>query len=284
MLSFPLFLCLLVPLASTSYFHYHPTPSSTDDTIAYAVDYQETGVSPAHVRCLRASTYGMLLVGAFLPHDDGILDSHVIDTIKTAHAGGMRVEVHMHVKFDSKLSGAEQLDIVVNALEDSGIRMRSIWILVCFTSMPFLEKVVNFQATTLTMNESEWPMFNQTASFLFLKNIVDRAKKHGLSVGIYTSSYDWDRIVGKRSFGSDVILWYHNVRRPGLNGETKHNFEDFQPFGPFKKPTIKQFAHAELLCQLKVSRNIYEVSSLVPFNSVSSPPNGFIYVGGNFKT
>eukprot|EP00829_Urostomides_striatus_P002622 TRINITY_DN1286_c0_g1_i1.p1 TRINITY_DN1286_c0_g1~~TRINITY_DN1286_c0_g1_i1.p1 ORF type:complete len:228 (+),score=56.43 TRINITY_DN1286_c0_g1_i1:64-747(+) len=84
----------------------------------------------------------------------------------------------------------------------------------------------------------------------FIEEMVNALKEHGKKVGIYSSYYMWQDIVGLDYSGmSSYPLWYsHYDKKPSCS--------DFKPFGGWKKPHIKQFEGTTNLCQGGVDLNV----------------------------
>lgn len=152
---------------------------------------------------------------------------------------------------ESSRSGPDQVSLVYFNLHSNGVNVRSIWIQVTSPN--------NWKGT---MNER----------IQFIQDMVQRGKVRnisfdslkqsiqdlGLTVGIYTSFYDWLEITGGwNALPSDVLLWYWHVLGTGPTGESATTLEDFRPFGPFRHAVVKQFGQVEKLCGMIVNRNVY---------------------------
>jgi hypothetical protein len=91
---------------------------------------------------------------------------------------------------------------------------------------------------------------NQANNANFLQDMITEARSLGQTIGIYTSSSQWIPIMGSWTGGSSYPLWYAHY-----NGQD--NFNDFQPFGGWSRPNIKQFAGNVNVCGANVDRNFY---------------------------
>ena len=70
----------------------------------------------------------------------------------------------------------------------------------------------------------------------YLTEAVQAAVAEGVSVGIYSSNYEWCQTVGCDATGlQQYPLWY-------ANWDGAKSFSDFEPFGGWEKPAIKQYA------------------------------------------
>ncbi|KAF1751006.1 hypothetical protein GCK72_017558 [Caenorhabditis remanei] len=228
-----------------------PFEERDSPTHAYSVDiaYHTT---MSDMECLRAKGYRSVFVRALNPIGNTYFDIEVLNTINNAYNAGLGSEVYITPNINSSRSGAEQINIVYQNLRDNGINVRSIWIQVSSPS--------NWNAPI-------------SQRIQFIQDMIGQAKNLGLSVGIYTSFYDWLEITGGwNTFSSDVFLWYWHVLGVGADGETIPTLEDFRPFGPWKQATVKQFAQVEKVCGMIVNRNVYatrnqEVSQVVHYSA-----------------
>jgi len=83
---------------------------------------------------------------------------------------------------------------------------------------------------------------------LFMQNLIDEGTSQGLFLGIYTSVDAWSAIMGDYDGGAPYPLWY-----PGYDNTT--SFSDFQPFGGWKVPTMKQYTPNASVCGTSVDMN-----------------------------
>ncbi|KHJ84673.1 hypothetical protein OESDEN_15609, partial [Oesophagostomum dentatum] len=101
---------------------------------------------------------------------------------------------------------------------------------------------------------------NSTANINFLNSVLSRASQYGLSIGIYTSNYDWYHITGEATI-TNAVLWYWFVYGDGTRNESPANYGDFQAFGGWTTPTVKQFGQDEIVCGVTVNRDVYTLSA-----------------------
>uniref|UniRef100_A0A1I7T5V4 Glycoside hydrolase n=2 Tax=Caenorhabditis tropicalis TaxID=1561998 RepID=A0A1I7T5V4_9PELO len=239
-----------------------PAPEIVNNDASYgnAVDFS-VPTSPAIMTCLKKAKYQTVFIRGFAPAGSGSFDMNCVGSIRNAYSAGLGIEVYMTPQPSSSYQGYQQLDILYNGLTNNGITVRSVWI----------------QVTS----PSNWPN-NPTANVNFINSIVSRAKQYGLTVGIYTSQYDWSQITAQwNTLSSDVLLWYWNVLGSGSSGETKATFDDFRAFGSFKKASAKQYAQVETVCQMVVNRDVYAVGiPAAAAEKTSKTENGKIVVGG----
>ncbi|KAF1766116.1 hypothetical protein GCK72_006072 [Caenorhabditis remanei] len=239
-----------------------PRVPSNLASYAFGVDLS-VPASLAQLQCIRQSGYAAVFVRAYNPAGQGSFDSNSCNTIQQAYTAGLGTEIYMTPQPSSGKQGYQQLDEVYQGLNLAGITIRSIWI----------------QVTSPT----NWPS-NPTTNVNFINSIVSRARQYGMTVGIYTSYYDWNQITnGWSSIGNDVLLWYWNVLGGGVNGETPANFADFRAFGCWTTPSVKQFAQVEQVCQLTVNRDVYAAGTMLKAAD-NVVEDGKIYAGGFIQT
>jgi GH25 family lysozyme M1 (1,4-beta-N-acetylmuramidase) len=84
-----------------------------------------------------------------------------------------------------------------------------------------------------------------------LKQTVAAVKAAGKEVGIYASHYMWTGIFGgvdNCAAFTGVPLWYPHY-------DHSQSFADFQAFGSWKAPTVKQYAGTTNMCGGSVDLN-----------------------------
>ncbi|CAD6192056.1 unnamed protein product [Caenorhabditis auriculariae] len=220
-----------------------PAPSSPSELLyfAYAVDIF-IPASVSQLTCLKKSQYSALFVRAYRPEGQGFFDPNCVTTIQNAVQVGINVEIYMTPQAVSNKSGSQQLEEVYYELQAQGITVRSIWIQV--------------------VSPEYWSK-DHYKNTDFINSIITRATQFGLVVGIYTSHYDWYHITNSYSqFNVDINLWYYHVFSDGPRGETKGDFSDFLPFGPWITPFAKQFGQMETICALNpTNRDAYALAN-----------------------
>ena len=139
------------------------------------------------------------------------------------------------------------VNTLVNFLEDNRVKYGMLWyeLLLChqqaLTSHRFdVEQCTNCWSTNLASNMD------------YLNELVSAAVARKVSVGIYSSSYEWGITVGSTSTGLQKYpLWYAHY-------DGKETFSDFVPFGGWTKPAIKQYNdHGDSSCNIDVDVNWY---------------------------
>uniref|UniRef100_A0A1I7T5V5 Lysozyme n=1 Tax=Caenorhabditis tropicalis TaxID=1561998 RepID=A0A1I7T5V5_9PELO len=240
-----------------------PLDERDSPTHAYSVEIA-FHTTQSDMDCIRDQGYKSVFVRALNPIGNTYFDVEVLNTINNAYQAGLGSEIYITPSINSTRSGGEQISLVYQNLHENEINVRSIWIQVTSPS--------NWEA----------PM---AARIQFIQDMIQRSKDLGLSVGIYTSFYDWLEITGGwNTFSSEVFLWYWHVLGVGPDGETIPTLEDFRPFGPWRQATVKQFGQVEKVCGMIVNRNVYatknEKQSQIAHFSTGTKQEQKIRVGG----
>ena len=85
------------------------------------------------------------------------------------------------------------------------------------------------------------------------KAMVEEGKRLGVSAGIYANWNSWSEIVGRDwSYPSSqgLPVWYPHY-------DDSASFSDFQAFGGWSKPNIKQYLGDKTSCSAGVDYNYY---------------------------
>lgn len=109
----------------------------------------------------------------------------------------------------------------------------------------------NFQGTVwLDIETGTWGS-DLAANQQFILSLANTLQSSGANVGIYTSYYNWEAIVGLDWTGvSQFPLWYaHYDNNPA--------FSDFTPFGGWSSPTMKQYNGGATVCGAWVDSDFY---------------------------
>uniref|UniRef100_A0A183FYR3 Glycoside hydrolase n=1 Tax=Heligmosomoides polygyrus TaxID=6339 RepID=A0A183FYR3_HELPZ len=173
---------------------------------------------------------------AYTPAGQGQTDPYACANSKNADAAGLLSEVYMTPQPISTKTGAQQLDEILTMFSNCGVTVVSLWIQVTSPD--------NWSRTLST-------------NLNFLNSIFSRAGQYGVSIGIYTSSSEWNSITDYKKRGNYCRYW--NVHGGGVPNETPANFNDFRSFGGWTSPSVKQFAQTEGFCGITANR--YERSS-----------------------
>ncbi|KHJ80973.1 hypothetical protein OESDEN_19346 [Oesophagostomum dentatum] len=160
----------------------------------------------------------------------------------------------------STKTGAQQFDEMYGGLKNANINVRSVWIQVT--------SPINWYTSS-------------TTNINFLNSILSRASQYGLSIGIYTSVYDWNQITGGATI-NNAMLWYWNVYGSGTANESPATYDDFRAFGGWTTPMVKQFAQVETVCGVTVNRDVYTMSAASKAAGMAKYENSEQVVVGSF--
>jgi GH25 family lysozyme M1 (1,4-beta-N-acetylmuramidase) len=184
-----------------------------------------TLVSVSGYSCLKSSGYTFAIPRGY--QSSGNVDPNVVSNIKNARSGGMvNVDVYL---FPCVPCGnpAGQATALVNAIKGQNYGM--VWI---------------------DIETYAWSS-NQAANQNFITAMVNQLKSLGQTVGIYSSYYNWQSIVGLGWTGcSSHPLWYAHY-------DNNPSFSDFTAFGGWKTPAIKQYAGDATVCSVGIDKNFY---------------------------
>ncbi|VDO81398.1 unnamed protein product [Heligmosomoides polygyrus] len=245
--------CLASPVVQQTQQH----AASELATVAYALDLA-VPVTTSTFQCMRQNLYNVAFIRAYSPSGQGQIDAYACANIQNANAAGLGTEVYMTPQPNSAKTGAQQFDEMYSNLRNSNINVRSVWVQVT--------SPVNWFSTS-------------SSNVNFLNSILSRAGQYGLTVGIYTSVYDWNQITGGATV-SNAMLWYWNVYGSGPSNETPPNFSDFRAFGGWTSPSVKQFGQVESVCGTTVNRDVYLVSSASAAGMAKYEKSEQLVVGG----
>lgn len=175
--------------------------------------------------CLKSSGYSFAIVRGY--QSNGVVDPNAKSNIANArNAGFQYVDVYAFPCVPCG-NAAGQATTLVNALK--GSNYGTIW----------MDVESYAWSSSLSSNQS------------FITSYVNAVKGAGRSVGIYSSYYNWQSIVGLGWTGvSSLPLWYAHY-------DNSPSFSDFQSFGGWSKPSMKQYAGDKTVCGAGVDLNYY---------------------------
>jgi|HubBroStandDraft_6_1064221.scaffolds.fasta_scaffold122643_2 GH25 family lysozyme M1 (1,4-beta-N-acetylmuramidase) len=148
----------------------------------------------------------------------GVVDPNAPDSVKNGWAAKLSAVDVYHFPCMG-VDAQTQVQQAVNALQTAGAQFGTYWFDV--------ESGAGWSTTDLSSNAS------------FLANLVAAAEALGLTVGIYTSEYDWLSVINDDSCSS-YPLWYAEYQTP-----PEANFDGFSSFGGWTQPAMKQFVGDE---------------------------------------
>ena len=196
---------------------------------AYGVDMSAL-TSASSFECLLLSNHTFMIARAY--HSYGGIDVNAPKTISNAINAGYleaNVGVYMFPCYSQTHKPEDQVAEMLKGLSDS--RYSSIWI----------------DMETNTSPNCGWSQ-NYDSNCAFTQALVAAAQKSGKKVGIYASIHMWNVIMG----GTDRCLHFSNLPLWYAHYDGVASFSDFQSFGGWKEPSIKQYKGTTSLCSASV--------------------------------
>ncbi|CAG9314774.1 unnamed protein product [Blepharisma stoltei] len=184
-----------------------------------------TAVSASQWSCLKSNSRVFTIIRGY--QSFGQVDPNVVNNIKNARAGG-QADVDVYI-FPCVTCGnpAGQATALVDAIRGQNYGM--VWI----------DIEVYQWSSSLTSNQA------------FITTMANTLKNLGQHVGIYTSYYNWQSIVGLSWSGvSWAPLWYAHY-------DNNPSFSDFQAFGGWSSPAMKQYNGSSTICGVGVDLDWY---------------------------
>lgn len=84
---------------------------------------------------------------------------------------------------------------------------------------------------------------------LFLESLIQPLESYGVKFGISTNRYRWTKFMNNTTkFSVNAPLWYSNP-------DDEKSFDDFQPFGGWMGPLMKQYRVDVKECGVVFDRN-----------------------------
>jgi hypothetical protein len=166
----------------------------------------------------------------------GAADPNCPHTIYNAWAGGMS-HVDVYLFPCAGLGAASQVQQLVAYLQSYNATWGTIWLDIETNSSP----------------GCGWSG-DQDSNCQYIGQAIAEAQALGLAVGVYASPYMWESIPGSScTVGADagVPLWYADY-------DGQPNFNNYQPFGGWGSPAMKQYAGTtSTSCGIGVDLNWY---------------------------
>jgi GH25 family lysozyme M1 (1,4-beta-N-acetylmuramidase) len=108
-----------------------------------------------------------------------------------------------------------------------------------------------------------WSSESENANFIAAA--VQEARSMGVNVGIYSSHYEWGLVMGDWAGLSGYPCWYADY-----DGAT--NFNDFEAYGGWSRPSIKQYDGDVSVCGLDLDEDWYpdSLDALPPFYNATA--------------
>jgi len=85
----------------------------------------------------------------------------------------------------------------------------------------------------------------------YVQSVVSAGQSAGATVAMYSSAYEWSITVGEGCSGmSNLALWYADY-------DDEENYNDFEAFGGWSSPNIKQFSGDGTACGIDLDQDWY---------------------------
>ncbi|KAJ5073150.1 lysozyme protein [Anaeramoeba ignava] len=102
----------------------------------------------------------------------------------------------------------------------------------------------------LDIEPYKWSSNHQTNIDFIAAMISECEKVYNIKPGIYSNWNSWSEITGGTTRFSSYQIWY-----PHYDGSA--SFSDFEPFGGWSKPNIKQFQGTTSICGTEIDKDFY---------------------------
>ena len=174
--------------------------------------------------CLKSKGYDFAIVRGY--QSFGAVDPNAARTIEHAKAAGIKFVDTYFFPCVSCGNPAGQATAFWNALKG---KFGTVW---------------------LDIEVFHWSS-NHADNQKFISALADSLAEKGAKIGIYTNLYNWSSIVGTDwAEMSKYPLWYAHY-------DDNPSFSDFEAFGGWKKPAIKQYSGGTDICGANVDRDWY---------------------------
>ena len=196
---------------------------------AHGVDVSQL-FSTSTYHCIKNNGNSFAIIRGYCSY--GGVDANIHSNLNNAKAAGLATDIYM---FPCRGKSANaQVDQMVSAIANSLYGM--VWI----------------DVETNPSTGCGWGS-DHAGNCNFVTEIINRIKSHGKTPGVYSSKVMWTNIMGSASActaASSHQLWYAHY-------DNNPSFSDFQPFGGWSKPHMKQYQGDVTLCGAGVDKNFY---------------------------
>eukprot|EP00050_Salpingoeca_kvevrii_P010128 m.6746 g.6746 ORF g.6746 m.6746 type:complete len:310 (+) comp2649_c0_seq2:251-1180(+) len=186
-------------------------------------------------KCLKSNGYSFAIIRCY--ESIGKPDSNCPHTIYNAWNGGMEhVDVYMFPD-PGRGDPAGQVNEMLNYLAQFNIH-------------PNRAPPATYGMVWLDIEGPQYWSSSHTNNQNFFNGLVNALKSAGQHFGVYSSKSQWEPIFGSFTGGSSFPLWYAHY-------DGNPSFSDFEPFGGWTKPAMKQFRGDASICGVGVDENVY---------------------------
>lgn len=153
------------------------------------------------------------------------------------------VDLHAQTNIaNAKAAGLEQVDVYLFPCVPCGNPEEQVEVL-------WKELSGSFGRVWLDIEAFHWSS-NKASNQDFISALEQALLARGALIGVYTNFYNWESIVGEWQGLAQYPLWYAHF-------DGKADFNDFQPFGGWESPTLKQYDGSTVLCGGSVDLNYH---------------------------
>jgi len=199
-----------------------------------------SSVSGSDWSCLKSNGYTFAITRGW--HSSGSLDTTACPNVKAAHGSGIQyVDVYLFPCTSCSASGSSQVSSMVSGLKSAGC-----------TATSGTQGTSNYGMVWLDIEGpgTYWGS-NTGTNQNFFKSLLTGCSNTGSVCGVYTSSSQWDPIMGSSyTGGSSKPLWYPHY-------DNSASFSDFVPFGGWTKPAMKQYEGDVTVCGVGIDKDYY---------------------------
>uniref|UniRef100_A0A0K0EZ60 Glycoside hydrolase family 25 n=1 Tax=Strongyloides venezuelensis TaxID=75913 RepID=A0A0K0EZ60_STRVS len=213
---------------------------NTNASYAYATDVMGS-FSISQFSCIKSSGYSAIFTQIYSAVNGGLVDTTGSQNVINAYQAGLGTEVYMNPAPQSTKQSYRQFEEAYNQLKSANINVRTIWLKVT-------NPVLWYQNPTYNIN--------------FIQGMITRARNYGVTLGIFTSWYDWYQITASTTTFQqyNLPLWYWDVYGFGPSAEGAANFIDFRSFASWTSASAKEYGLNETLCSAVISKIVYAKS------------------------
>jgi len=182
-----------------------------------------SSVSESDWNCLKQNGYTYAIVRAW--RSTGSPDPDAAASIKAANEAGVATDVYFFPDY-AEGNPTGQVQQAHSFLTSNSIKYGTMWIDI--------------------EQPPDWG--NCAENYNFLSNLTSEAKSLGMSIGIYVSANFWSSMLcNSKDFGN-LQLWY-------ADWDNQPNFNNFQSFGGWSSPTMKQYMGNGQSCGVGIDAN-----------------------------
>ncbi|CAL6024979.1 Glycosyl_hydrolase family 25 protein [Hexamita inflata] len=199
------------------------------NTKGFDLSYYQGAVSQATMNCLYANGYRFGVIEAQI---GTTFNNNAIADYQRAKAAGIK-NIDFYIFPTTQQDARSQVRNTIQKLQNAGVLSGNmVWLDV--------ENINLFYPTYAQNQNFISAMLSEMSNMLGAKR-----------VGVYSNWVQWQSIVGSNWAGAQPHqIWYPHY-------DNWQSFADFQPFGGWTKPSIKQYQGDVAECSTTIDRNFY---------------------------